>query len=725
MKFFQKTNIIQFIKFAVVGVSNTFIDWAVFFLLTQYVPFFQNPNWEVLAKVISFVVAVTNSFIWNSLWTFRAEFRAGLATGEKGTVSTIYFGRFIVVSLIGLIFNALVFYLARPLGSAIFSRVELAQLLALMIATFVVLLWNFLANKFWTYKIKQDTAEQVKKNKIIYLIAGLILLTMVVSSILTMRKDSAIVDEIAHIPAGYSYVEKQDMRLNPEHPPLAKVLTGLPLAFLDLNQPFSDWSWNGVNQWEQGWYFLYEAGNSADHILFWSRLPMLALTILVGLILFHWARKLYGAKTALFVLFLFAFSPNFLANGHWVTTDVAATLAFLLAIFFYDKFLKQSTRKNLIWAGLIFGTAQLLKYSAFLLIPMLAVLLIGRMIIKRKEINPWQFFKSQFWALIKIFLIGFALVWLAYLIFYWKTPLGIEDKLINLSLPTVAQAPINAIFQKLAAIPVVSAFGHYLLGLFMVFAHTEGGHTAFLLGQFSRLGFKSYFPLAFLFKVPLPVIILILSSIVWLVIKKFRGSEDAWNCFVFLAIPVIYLAISIMGKLNIGIRHLLPTLPFFYLLIARFIQPVFYGNWSWQRVVLVLFSIWYFLSSILVFPHYMSYFNELRLAFGLQKYQILVDSSLDWGQDLKRLADYCQENNISEIKVDYFGGGVPSYYIPKAIDWHSKYGPVEKGWLAVSVTFYQMSKFYGPQEGQPDYSYLDYVKPTAVIGDSILVYHFE
>ncbi|GAG94790.1 unnamed protein product, partial [marine sediment metagenome] len=154
MEIFKKANFIQFVKFAIVGVSNTFIDWAIFFLLTQYFVFFQGGQNEVLAKAISFVVAVVNSFIWNSLWTFRQEFKAGLAQGEKGTVQAIYFGRFFVVSAIGLILNSLVFYLARPLTDLVFVRLELAQLLALMIATLVVLTWNFLANKFWTYKVR-------------------------------------------------------------------------------------------------------------------------------------------------------------------------------------------------------------------------------------------------------------------------------------------------------------------------------------------------------------------------------------------------------------------------------------------------------------------------------------------------------------------------------------------------------------------------------------------
>jgi len=92
------------------------------------------------------------------------------------------------------------------------------------------------------------------------------------------------------------------------------------------------------------------------------------------------------------------------------------------------------------------------------------------------------------------------------------------------------------------------------------------------------------------------------------------------------------------------------------------------------------------------------------------------------GQDLKRLATYVDDNNIQNIKIDYFGGGLPSYYIPDSTEWRSGYGPTT-GWLAVSATFYQMSKLHGEEEGKWSYSWLDDYQPVAVIGDSILVYN--
>jgi putative flippase GtrA len=732
----NKYNIIQFLKFTVVGVLNTLIDWVIFFALTHYIPFFQITNHEVIAKSISFTVAVVNSFIWNSLWTFRNEYKTGLESGDKNAVATIYFGRFIVVSLIGLGLNTIVFYIMRPVGSAIFARVSLAQLFALAIATLAVLLWNFLANKFWTYKIEKSTAKSVQKNWLIYLAVGFMLLIMFLLSFLTMKKDSAIVDEVAHISAGYSYLEKQDMRMNPEHPPLAKIIAAVPLTFLHLNKPFNNWSWNGVNEWDLGWKFLYNSGNSADQILAWARTPMILLTLLIGLLLFKWANKLYGARTGLFVLFLFVFFPNFIAHDHFVTTDMAATLGFLVSIYFYDKQLKNPSVQNIFWAGVFFGLAQLLKFSTFLLIGMLPLYLIIRLLIFRKEIDFWKFLKNQIWGLVQIFLIGFGIVYLFYMVLYWNTPLAIENKLIDLSLPTAGASVYNHILKIMTGIPILAPIGHYLLGLIMVFSRVGGTQTSFLLGKYSASGFRMFFVYTFLFKVPLPIIILLISGIIWLFVRKIKkkarlGSddnqrrEDVWNIWVFLTFPTLYFLLAFRSDLDLGVRYLFPMFPFLFLFIGRFVQPVLIKKKIIQGIFLIILSVWYFLGTILIYPHFMAYFNELRYPLKLQKNQIFIDSSLDWGQDLRRLADYCQSNNIKNIKVDYFGGGLLSYYMPGATDWHSKDGQVKSGWLAVSVTYYQMSKFFGPRDHQMDYSYLDNIKPTAVIGDSILVYHFK
>ena len=145
----KKTGV-QFVKFALVGIVNTGVDWIVFFLLTL-IPYFRQIEW--LAKTISFVLASTNSFIMNSFWTFKKEFKGGLeeAKGQEAAKGTAYYVKFMVVSLVGWGLNTLIFYLSRY---QIFANLpeRRSQFISLFFASGIVVVWNFLANKLWTYK---------------------------------------------------------------------------------------------------------------------------------------------------------------------------------------------------------------------------------------------------------------------------------------------------------------------------------------------------------------------------------------------------------------------------------------------------------------------------------------------------------------------------------------------------------------------------------------------
>src|SRR3989338_8471820 len=224
-------------------------------------------------------------------------------------------------------------------------------------------------------------------------IAILISAGMLVLMLGSSWNDSATFDEVAHIGAGYTYLKYQDGRLNPDHPPLLKSLAALPLLFLNLKESIPTqqfWTIENVNdrQWAAGNYLLYEAGNDADQILFWSRLPMILLTIFFGRILFLWVKKRYGAGVGLLTLFFFAVSPTFLAHGRYVTTDVGAAFGFFLGIIFFLRFLEKQDLKSAIRLGGIFGISLLLKFFLFFLLPVYLILGVFRIFLGRRKDNP-------------------------------------------------------------------------------------------------------------------------------------------------------------------------------------------------------------------------------------------------------------------------------------------------------------------------------------------------
>jgi 4-amino-4-deoxy-L-arabinose transferase-like glycosyltransferase len=582
-------------------------------------------------------------------------------------------------------------------------------------------------------KIKFMTDFIQRYKKIITVGLVVVLLGAMFLTLISLAKgDSGTTDEVAHIPAGFSYVNQLDYRLNPEHPPLAKVLAGIPLQFLHLNTWFDSWQWKTADQWDSGWHFIYQIGNNADRILFWARFPIILLTITLGILIFLWVKSMYGRKVALFILTLYTFSPEFLANGHLVTTDVAAALGFVIGIWSYVRFLQKKTWGSLVAAGVLFGIAQTLKFSCFLLVPVLFLLFIGFIIIFREQGQKfWKLFWPQFWKFLLVLLIGFVTVWIIYLPLTWKTPPSVEHAVIENNL---TQDPRTLWMRNglhhFENNKLTRPAEHYVLGLLLNFGRIGGGNSTYIMGHFADKAIRWYFPAAWMVKIPLVDDALVAIGLYLLICYGFQNQEDKWRLY-YVAVPLfLYWAITLSGSLDIGIRHLLPTVPLMYLFIARSIDPIFNSHLPkikpTQKLVLQILTlfliVWYVVTSILTYPFYLSYFNELT--WGQPKYKYLVDSNLDWGQDMKRLANYVNANpQIDKIKIDYFGGSVPNYYINqnKIIDWHSDQGPAT-GWFAISAEYFQMSKLVGVEQGKWDYSWLEQFKPVTIIGNSILVF---
>src|SRR6266403_3162455 len=210
-------------------------------------------------------------------------------------------------------------------------------------------------------------------------IAAAMLMVMFGLGVSSMAGNSAIVDEVAHIPSAYSYLHYGDYRLNPEHPPLMKDLAGLPLQFMHVKFPDDKpaWTTNVNGQWDTGWDFLYRMGNNADAILMWSRLPIFALAIGFGAFLYWFARRKWGTAVALITLFFYTLSPNLLAHSTVVTTDLGASVFIFLAIVTFARFADKPTRDNVLLLSLALAGAQVAKFSSALLYPLLAVITLG------------------------------------------------------------------------------------------------------------------------------------------------------------------------------------------------------------------------------------------------------------------------------------------------------------------------------------------------------------
>lgn len=589
-------------------------------------------------------------------------------------------------------------------------------------------------------------------NRVTNIVAVLLLVVVLVLTITSAAGDSLTMDELAHLPAGYSYLTQKDMRLNPEHPPLMKDLAAVPLLFIKgINFPADAEAWKeDVNgQWEFGDTFLFRSGNPADTMIFWGRIPMILMLLLLGFYIFRWTRELFGNNASLLALFLFSFSPTFLAHGRLVTTDVAAAFGVFFATYYFIKFLKNSSLRNLFLAGMALGIAELLKFSLILLLPFFGAIVLFQAIARAKGFkNFWGVFLRQ--AVIYILVIAVAYILIVYPVYYyhtWNYPIEKQLSDSQFILNSFGIKPLTDITLWMIRQPVLKPAAQYCLGLFMVFQRASGGNTGYFMGGISAAGWKTYFPTVYALKEPLAFFILLLISLLsaaWKLRKfwvsplkktlqwlRFHLAEFAMLLFI-----AFYWATSLNSNLNIGVRHLLPVFPFTILLVSsaiiKWIAPSRIGWLSKMKITLVFTLVaWQIVSVSSVYPHFLAYFNEL-IGGPSNGYKYVVDSNLDWGQDLKRLKSWTDNNNVDKIFIDYFGGANIQYYFKdKYSPWWGERPQEElpKGsYFAVSATLLQGGQGKPvPGFDQPTgyYKWLENYQTITKIGYSIFVFKID
>jgi len=613
----------------------------------------------------------------------------------------------------------------------------------------------------------------------------------------SMWDDNANYDERIHLPAGYSYITQQDMRLNPEHPPLVKDLAALPLLFMKINFPYKSWGWNTslitdssrTPAWQTDVGFgndlLYYSGNDAQNMMRYGRIPIILIGILLGFYIFRFAKKLWGDLAGIIALIFYSFSPTFLAHTRLVTTDVAAAAAFFISFYYLYKWLKVPTRRNLWVLGIVLGISFLTKFSTFLLVPIFGFVVLVWILLQERGKKLWAFKKylggftpleadrpvavaavpsagRLLTGFILVLIIAYLVVGAVYAFHIWNYPIQKQAIDSAFILSTFGFKPLVNLSVWISSQPVLRAWGHYFLGFLMVLQRSGGGNTTYYLGEVSANGSRFYFPLVYLIKEPLAYVLLTFFAL-FLALKKFTVyktssgkffRQDFSNLlknnfaeFGMLAIIVVYWIFSIKSNLNIGVRHILPTLPFIYALTARQISfwikggiteriSNYHGFWQlfglyWRRlkkgfIIAVLF-IWAIISVVSAWPSFLAYFNGI--AGGPDNgYKFVVDSNLDWGQDVLRLSQFIEKNNIKEIKMDYFSGAPAEYYIKNAkIESFNREVP-QKGWLAISATIL-MGACQGDKipcsYNERAYTWLDSYKPVAKIGYSIFVYDIK
>ncbi len=531
------------------------------------------------------------------------------------------------------------------------------------------------------------------------LLASTLLLIFAAQTTLGSPSNSAALDEEYHLGAGYAYLRTGDPRLSTEHPPLINVWNALPLIFLNPQLPLDSEAWQSAATDDFGDQFLWQVNyDRAIPIILLGRLPILFLGLLLGAIIFRFACDLFGVKAALLALTLFAFDPNLIAQARLSTTDLGLSLTMTLAIWRLWSWLEKPTRRNLIILGVATGAALTAKFSGLLLAPMFVLVALihplntdqsyGRAIVRR-GLN-----------LIIVGIIGLTVIWIVY---------GLE---IRGGLPAAT----------------------YWQGLIKIYTEYSQGYPTFLFGQISRTGWWYYFPITFLLKTPLPTLLLGVIGVVWIIKRRsIRTTASVWLP------PALSMTAALFSPLAIGYRHILPILPFAIILAGQAANITF-SKLNVRTATLLriaccaILVAWIAVGTFSIFPHHLSYFNEL-VGGPAKADNVLVDSNLDWGQDLPALKTWMEQNKIDRVNLAYFGTALPAAYgihywpmpaflhfiIGPELDSYNPYTP-EPGWYAISATSLRMGLVYRDQNL---YAFFRDRLPDARAGYSILLYKIE
>lgn len=562
-----------------------------------------------------------------------------------------------------------------------------------------------------------ESSNPFSAPKIGRLAACLLLLLLFAQAMRGAVAASISFDEGPHLAVGYATLRTGDFRLQPVHihPPLTNILAAAPLL-LDpsLPNPRTIDGWDIASLSAVTDTIIWQH-RPPDGLALAGRAPIILLAILLGTLVYRWAADLAGPKAGLLALFLYALDPNIVAHAQVITTDMGVTVFGFAAFYLYFKTsspgppVRAGKLQKMGWvagAGITLGAALATKVSAMLLAPFMAVIIL---------LTPHATIPQRIARMILVGLIAFGVVWAAY---------GFEmGRIAGAPVPIPAATHVK-IYQSLQQ-------------------HYDEGHSSFLMGMNSTRGWWYYFLIAFLVKTPLPVLILLVTSVgLWLRywvlgIRKWRLDIGDWRCgnaqWIILGLfPVVHFGAALFSSVDIGYRHLLPILPFIFVFIGVQISGFGFSISDFRfrilrhvlRFTFYLLLLWYALSAASIFPHNLAYFNEL--AGGPDNgYTWLVDSNLDWGQNLKELKAWLDARGIEHVFISQFSPSRPEVYglnaamlppSPRAAPL-ARFEPAP-GWYAIGATTLQGA--YMPDADT--FAYFRTLTPTARIGHALFVY---
>lgn len=518
------------------------------------------------------------------------------------------------------------------------------------------------------------------------------------------RRDTPTVDEFAHLPAGCALLRFGAFDHYPNNPPLGKMLMAVPVVLSGAVVPLpltreegagSDWA-----PWIYGSRFMFANAPRYLDLFFLARLVMIGIFLLGAIVLALFAREMFGWKAALGALFIYMLCPNLAAHGRLATLDVPVSVALLATFHAFYRYRQRPSRGRLLVTGLLLGVALLIKFTALLAVPVVAVLFL---------VGSREAALARLARLVGLLGLALLVVNLGYGMKGTLTPLG------GFKLRSQTGAVVARWLPAAFPVPLPRDF---VLGLDLEKLAVERGEFgSYLRGVWTREGSWAYNPVALLVKVPLATQLLLLIAVSMV-------GRDVKEAFCWL-LPVFLLGCFVLfSNLNVGVRHLLPMFPFVMLGTSRVFTLLAPGPVGLRKGLVAAGVVGLLVTAIRTHPHELSFFNSI--AGGRARgHEWLIDSNLDWGQDLSQVPEYMRAHGLPFVYLLYFGHVEPallgiSYGLPPP--------QPRPGTYLVSVNFAKGYEYVAPDHGRVVRAlggapgWLKALEPADRIGDSIWVY---
>jgi hypothetical protein len=514
------------------------------------------------------------------------------------------------------------------------------------------------------------------------LLAGAAILIATLRIVITYPVFNHTIDEPAHIACGMEWLAEGTYKLEPQHPPLARIFSALG--------PFlaGERSRGRRSIYQEGAAILYQSGKYERNLTL-ARLGTLPFFWLACAIVYLAAARWYGKAQAALAVILFTLLPPVLAHASLATTDMALTATLGLALFALVVWAEHPTPGLGLGAlmGFCCALTFLSKFSSLAFLPACVGLMLAWAIISQRGLGPLGRLLTAKHALsfLAAVLVCALTVWAGYR------------------------------FHVRNGMPAPELFA----GIRQASGHQAAGHPSYLLGARSLSGFWLFYPVALGVKTPLGFLGLLAGGIA---LAWQRRKNLEWS--MPLACIAGIFAIGLYSRINIGTRHVLPIY-FFFALLASLCAWEWLGRASeksgWGWVALVLAG-WLAVSGVWNHPDYLAYFNELA---GDEPERILADSDLDWGQDMLRLSARLRELGAPSVTFN-------PLIIAYLHDYHG-FPPIESsdpaspspGWNAVSITVWKVARMGLMEQHKELKLWPDLVKPRERVGRGVLLYYFE